>query len=122
MAPNVDKAFWVKWKGAVARRDGSPVDPSDDTLTAYLSFLTAKLSGHDDLEHPAVAAANAHLWLASSVSASSKGVAIDKVKQAFDECLAKLGNDSLPGGEHPSWSVYTLEGEATVVRELLPTS
>ena len=73
---------------------------------------------HEDLGHPAVAAANTHLWLTSSVMAMSEGTAVDKVKGAFDECLRLGGGGNLPGSDHPSWSAYTLEGEPTVVRAL----
>jgi hypothetical protein len=114
-----DRAYWVQWRGGVARRDGQPFDPSDESLTAYLSVLTAALSQRSDLDHPAVAVANARVWLTSSVRAPSEGVAVDKVKVAFTEVLATFGNGSLPASEHRSWSVFTLESEPTVVREFV---
>jgi hypothetical protein len=120
MAPHTEKAFWVAWRGAVARRDGDPVNPSDDALKAYLSFLTATFAARDDLGHPAIASANTHLWMTSSVQAASPGAAVDKVKQAFDECLGAIGNGKLPACEDASWSAYTLEGEPIQVRELSP--
>lgn len=114
------RAYWVQWRGGVARTDGQPFDPSDETLTLYLSALTAVLAGREDLGHPAVATANARLWLTSSVMAYSKGEAVDKVKAAFEEVLASNGDGgSLPDAEHRSWSVFTLENEPTVVRELV---
>ena len=92
--------------------------PLTATLTAYISCLVAGLASRDDLGHPAVATANTHLWLTSSVTAPSRGVAVDKVKQAFDEVLEMLGSGKLPDGGHPSWSAYTLEAEPTLVWEL----
>lgn len=114
-----ERAYWVQWRGGVARTDGKPVDSSDASLTAYLTALTAALSRRDELGHPAVAIANARLWLTSSVRAPSEGAAVDKVKAAFTDVLATFGNGSLPDSEHRSWSVFTLENEPTVVRQLV---
>jgi hypothetical protein len=105
------RAYWVQWRGFIRDQNGDKVDPAADGLRAFLSIVTAEFTRHDSLIHPAVVSHGGVLYLTSSVEAPNEGDAVNKAKQAFDECIKLSGGVcDFPDGDHPSWTAHDLDG------------